>query len=77
MQKGIINIATKLGFDISLYQSSSETKKSIVLGHYIYQAEKLLQEELISDGKYEELLLDAFRDDIVYGAYTDGGEVID
>ena len=38
-----------------------------MLGHYIASSEKLLEEELISQGKYESLLLDAFRDDIVYG----------
>ena len=28
-------------------------------------------------GKYEELLLDAFRDDIVFGGEEEGGDVID
>ena len=35
---------------------------------------KLLEKEIISQGKYESLLLDAFRDDIVYG--IDGEEEI-
>jgi hypothetical protein len=67
MEVGIIETAAKLGYDISLYRSLPENRKGIVLGHYIASSEKLLEEELISQGKYESLLLDAFRDDIVYG----------
>lgn len=77
MQTGIISTATKLGFDVSLYKPSPEDKKIRVLGHYIYQAENLLQSDIISIGKYEELLLDAFRDDIVFGEELEGGVVID
>lgn len=77
MQAGIISLATKLGFDVSLYKSSPNDKKMRVLGYYIYQAEKLLQADMISNGKYEELLLDAFRDDIVFGGETEGGEILD
>lgn len=72
MGSGIIEIAAKLGYDITLYQPSPENKKSTVLGSYITSSEKLLQKEVISQGKYEALLLDAFRDDIVYG--MDGEE---
>lgn len=77
MQLGIINMAAKLGFDVSLYKPSPENKKIQVFGHYICQAENLLQAEIISTGKYEELLLDAFRDDIVYGEEWEGGLLID
>lgn len=67
MEVGIIEAAAKLGFDISLYCPSPEGKKRIVFGSYIASSEKLLEKEIISQGKYESLLLDAFRDDIVYG----------
>ena len=77
LQHGIINYASVLGFDISLYKSSPEYKKKYVLGHYIVQAEHLLESQIISNSKYEELLLDAFRDDIVYGDEQDGGNLID
>jgi len=77
MQSGIISIATKLGFDVSLYKPSPEDKKMKVLGHYICQAENLLQANIISIGKYEELLLDAFRNDIVFGEESEGGVIID
>ena len=74
MERGIIETAAKLGYDITLYRPSPENKKSIVLGRYITLSEKLLEKEIISQGKYESLLLDAFRDDIVYG--IDGEEEI-
>ena len=76
-QKGVVLTAARLGFDTSLYKSSPEYKKQNVLGHYILQAERLLDDDKISEGKYEELLLDAFRDDIVYGDESGGGEFID
>lgn len=67
MESGVIEIAAKLGYDTAIYYPSAENKKNMVLGHYVVSAERLLSEELISQGKYEELLLDAFRDDLVYG----------
>ena len=45
-------------------------------GRYIKRAEDLLSRGLISDGKYEELLLEAFRADLVYGL-DEGGELVD
>lgn len=77
MQSGIIALAAKFGFDASLYKSSSDDKKMKVFGHYIVQTEKLLQAGIISNGKYEELLLEAFRDDIVFGEIAEGGDIID
>lgn len=77
MQSGIISLAARLGFDVSLYKPSPEDKKILVLGHYICQADKLLQADIISAGKYEELLLDAFRDDIVFGIEAEEVDAID
>ena len=77
MQENIVSRAARLGYDTSLYKPSEENKKMKVLGHYITQVEKLLERDIISNGKYEELLLDAFRDDIVYGNEIDGGDLVD
>ena len=77
MQENIVSRAARLGYDTSLYKSSEENKKMKVLGHYITQVEKLLERDIISNGKYEELLLDAFSDDIVYGNEIDGGDLVD
>ena len=46
-------------------------------GKYIKLAEELKSKEAISQGKYEELLLDGFRSDIVYGSNLDEEEVYD
>ena len=72
LESGVIYAAAKLGYDIALYCPSSDSKKRVVYGHYITASEKLLDADKISQGKYEELLLDAFRDDIVYGIDGEG-----
>lgn len=77
MKSDIISNASRLGFDVSLYKPSPKHSKATVLGHYIRQAEKLLADEKISFGKYEEFLMAAFREDIVYGTDTEGGNIID
>lgn len=77
MQNGVIALAAKLGFDVSLYKASPENKRMKVFGYYICQAENLRQLNLISNGKYEEFLLDAFRSDIVFGEENEEGNLID
>lgn len=77
MQAGVIACASRLGYDVSLYKPSPEDKNIRVLGHYICQADRLLQARIISAGKYEEFLLDAFRDDIVFGEDSEAGCMID
>lgn len=67
MKSGIINSALKLGYDATLYMPSQENKKYFTMGKYIKMAEELNDKELVSTGKYEELLLDAYRADIVFG----------
>ena len=48
----------------------------ITTGQYIRLADDLYNSEIISTGKYEEMLLDAFREDLVYGEDS-GDELID
>jgi len=67
MKTGIISSALKLGFDEKLYLPSPEEKRYATLGKYIKLTEELQEKEIISKGKYEELLLDGFRGDMVYG----------
>ncbi len=67
MKKGIIMSAQKLGFDATLYTPTPAEKQYNTLGQYISLAEQLKERSLVSTGKYEELLLDAFRSDIVFG----------
>ena len=77
MESGVIETAARLGCDTSLYRPLSEREKSMVLGHYIKSTEKLFEQDRISQGKYEEMLLDAFRYDIVYGMDEEGELLID
>ena len=58
-----------LGYDIDLYLPTNVNK---VVGKYIKLAIELNEKELISQGKYEELLLSAFREDLVYGEISYG-----
>lgn len=77
METGVMGLAARLGYDTSLYRPAPEGKERMVLGRYLALSEKLLEEECISQGKYEELLLDAFRDDIVFGNLGEEGIPLD
>jgi len=76
MRSGIISQALTLGFDDSLYRPSSENKARMTYGRYIKQAKSLLNKGIISEGKFDELLLDAFRTDLVFGVNNEG-EIVD
>jgi Zn-dependent peptidase ImmA (M78 family) len=77
MKTNIILSARRLGFDDKLYRPTEEKKAYYTLGEYISKAETIKEKHLISEGKYEELLLDAFRSDIVFGDDIDGEEQYD
>jgi len=77
MKTGIISSALKLGFDDKLYLPAPEEKQYMTFGKYIKLVEQLKHQELISTGKYEELLLDGFRSDIVYGLTRQEEETYD
>lgn len=76
-RQGIIRSAVNLGYDDSLYKPLPEDKRYKTYGYYIQQADELLQKGLVSTGKYEQLLLTAFRPDLVYGDEFEGGELND
>lgn len=76
-REGVIRSAVSLGYDDSLYKPLPENKQYKTYGYYIQQAEELLQKDLVSTGKYEQLLLTAFRPDLVYGDEFEGGELND
>ena len=77
MQKNVIKSAARLGYNISLYKPTRENRNKETLGYYVKQAEYLLNSNAISTGKYEEWLMDAFRDDIVYGDESEADENVD
>ena len=61
---GITAAAKQRNISTELYETPSE--KYIVLGKYINLIDKLDSNNIISSGKRRELLLDAFRGDLVY-----------
>ena len=73
----VIYFAKQYGYDDKLYMPTNEEKQKRTFGNYIVQAEELKDRGIISTGKYEELLLDAFRYDIVYGEDEGGGAIDD
>lgn len=54
------------GYSDSLYTPSSTSRKYFSLGKYIRLVEKVFNDNKISPGKRDELLLDAFRSDLTY-----------
>ncbi|MEA4923464.1 MAG: ImmA/IrrE family metallo-endopeptidase [Eubacteriaceae bacterium] len=64
--------AEKLGFTIELYSRSPEKNKYFAVGDYIRKVELLAKSGKISDGKKNELLMDGFRADMVYGIEDEG-----
>lgn len=62
----ISTVAASLGYDKELYFPTHKNKQYFTTGEYIRKVEKIAEKELISNGKREELLLDAYRADIVY-----------
>lgn len=62
----VSTVAAKLGYDKELYFPTNKNKQYFTTGEYIRKVEKLAEKNLISNGKKEELLLEAYRADIVY-----------
>jgi hypothetical protein len=62
----VIQSARKLGFDEKLYYPSPENEQYMTMGAYIVMGEKLKENGIISNGKYKQLLIEAYRADIAY-----------
>ena len=72
LKDGVIREARRLGYDTALYRIVDEkAAERKVLGHYVQMADKLFEQNKISSGKYDELMLAGFRSDIVYGDEED------
>ena len=50
---------------------NNEATRKYTTGRYINLANKLKENDLVSNAKYEQFLLECFREDLVYG---DGGD---
>ena len=69
--------ARKFGFDDKLYLSTPQEKQYFTTGSYLTIVEQLKEKGIISQGKYAELLLDAYRSDMVYNLSLEGEEKYD
>lgn len=67
LQTNVQYLAASLGYDTKLYKSTPQDQNARTMGQYIRIANELYTKELISTGKYEQFLLEAFREDLVYG----------
>lgn len=72
MKTNIIQSAKKLGYDNKLYVPTPVERQQFTLGSYILMVEILKEKGIISEGKFEEYLLDSFRSDIVYNLDDQG-----
>lgn len=68
----VLKNVRRYGFDLSLYTSDKEGVAR-TYGAYIQNALKLYEKSIISAGKYEEYLLAANRDDILFVRNGDNG----
>lgn len=62
----VSTVAAKLGYGKELYFPTDKSKQYFTTGEYIRKVEKIAEKDLISEGKKDELLLEAYRADIVY-----------
>ncbi len=58
--------AARRGYGRDLYMPSGRGRQYFTTGEYIRKVESIASKDLISEGKKEELLLKAYRADIVY-----------
>ena len=62
----VSTVAARLGYGKELYFPTDKSKQYFTTGEYIRKVEMMAEKNLISEGKKEELLLEAYRADIVY-----------
>lgn len=62
----IIDRAASLGYDTSLYEPTTEDRKFYSIGHMIPLTERLHGENKLTNGARKDILLNLFRQDIIY-----------
>ncbi len=77
MEQNVKASAFALGYGSTLYEPRAKDTQKTTFGYYIEKVQSLHDDNKISDGKYEEYLLDAFREDIVFGPDSGEDEYVD
>lgn len=72
-RSGVSERALRIGFDVSLYKPTNERK---IISDYAEKALEALERDLISEGKYEELLLEGGFADILFGEESEEGDLL-
>lgn len=65
MLSGVRSKAIRLGYEKTLYEPSSDSDNIKVLGHYIKLVHNLYNNQILSKNEFNNLMLEAFRDDLV------------
>ena len=73
LKKHVKRNAWQLGYDLELYES---TRKYYALGEIIPLANNLYESNMISGGKFDEILLDVFRQDLVYNTLEEDEDIV-
>ncbi|WNY23815.1 hypothetical protein MmiHf6_11360 [Methanimicrococcus hongohii] len=63
LESNVKSFARSLGYEDLLYCPNTEKQKYYTAGNYIKKVEEVREKEIVSAGKYKELLNDAFRYD--------------
>lgn len=71
MGHGVIAMARKLGYRPDLYQPTREDR---IDSGYAAKAKRVLDQGLITEGRYEQLLLEAGYADLLYGGEEEGSD---
>jgi Zn-dependent peptidase ImmA (M78 family) len=71
LKSGVKSQAISMGYDANLYEPTRDNKKYFSLGKYVRVVENAKSKDKLTESKYESLLLDGFRSDIVYNLNED------
>ena len=70
---GVKSAAWNLGYDLSLYESTNE---NYALGKIIPLSGMAYDNNMITGGKYDEILLNIFRGDMVYNILKEDDDIV-
>lgn len=70
---GVKSAAWNLGYDLSLYEPANE---NYALGKIIPLSGMAYENNMITGGKYDEILLNIFRSDMVYNTITEDDNIV-